>query len=558
MPTVTNRRAIGAAIGTIAVTAAVTNGQLPLSNAPDCMPADNHSSTPMLSADALICAFHSLATNLAPNDANGTYNVFYRMADSNANGILDDDCGSMGRVDLDSPDIRPGICVAGDAIYQQRMSGNGDWLFIGVRCPMSLPPNEHSRLFAFERSTSELTLISVSSEGESADGPVGQHASSHDGRWVVLASSATNLTSDLLTGQVFFNLWLIDRDADDDGVFDESEPGARDATLLTQGTDGSGANANVTDPWMSASGRFVVFETRATNLVGGFEECGTSCRHIMLLDRDADGNGLFDGEPSIRVITTGSNGDSNTPRIAANGRYVAFFSSATNLVAGDTNLATDIFVYDVATEEIVRVSVTSLGEQVAFGVDDRPHDKLAISADGRRIAFGYQSADLDGPTGGWAMFVHDRDADQDGQFDETGLGARTTTIVSRASDGTVPALVNARHPSFGATGEYLALAIATVEAPIAANAPKNQFNIVMYNVPEATCFSPCNWDTGDRAIDVSDLLKFLDVWFGELNGVFVGQGITGGDYDASGIVDVLDLLAFLSCWYAASAEQPCQ
>jgi Tol biopolymer transport system component len=103
---------------------------------------------------------------------------------------------------------------------------------------------------------------------------------------------------------------------------------------------------------MSADGRYVVFSSDATNLVGGdtngFED-------IFIRDRTLGTTTRV----SVRSDSTQGNGDSYAPFVSSDGRYVVFASEATNLVSGDTNGATDIFVRDMDTGSITRASVDS-------------------------------------------------------------------------------------------------------------------------------------------------------------------------------------------------------
>jgi hypothetical protein len=123
---------------------------------------------------------------------------------------------------------------------------------------------------------------------------------------------------------------------------------------------------------------------------------------------------------SISSDGTQANSPSDNVAISADGRYVAFSSFADNLVSGDTNFSADIFVRDLVTGTVERVSVASDGTQAnSFS------DKVSISADGRYVAF---SSDADNLVSGDTnftvdVFVHDR---------VTGVTER----VNVASDGT--------------------------------------------------------------------------------------------------------------------------
>ena len=107
------------------------------------------------------------------------------------------------------------------------------------------------------------------------------------------------------------------------------------------------------------------------------------------------------------------NADSANPSISADGRYVVFVSDASNLVVGDTNTTTDVFVHDRATGQTQRVNVTSSGDQssdlsyLSPGLEN--NDMVSISADGRYVAFVSDAANLGADTRvGGQIFVHDR------------------------------------------------------------------------------------------------------------------------------------------------------
>jgi Tol biopolymer transport system component len=126
---------------------------------------------------------------------------------------------------------------------------------------------------------------------------------------------------------------------------------------------------------ISANGQFVAFESDAANLVTGDTNHFTD---IFIRD-------LTTGKTTrVSVDSAGrqANGPSSNAAISADGRFVAFESDATNLVLGDTNGKRDVFVYDLVTRATSRVSVDS-AERQANG----PSFIAAISADGRFIAF---------------------------------------------------------------------------------------------------------------------------------------------------------------------------
>jgi Tol biopolymer transport system component len=152
---------------------------------------------------------------------------------------------------------------------------------------------------------------------------------------------------------------------------------------------------------------------------------------------------------SVDAAGTQALHESSAPAISADGRYVAFASLASNLVPGDTNGRWDIFVKERATGAIVRVSVSSSGKQ-----GNGPCSTPAISSDGRFVAFtSFASNLVSGDTNGQPdVFVHDRDPDGNGVFDE---GNGTTEQVSVDSNG-VEGQWQSWNPSISADGKLVA------------------------------------------------------------------------------------------------------
>ncbi|HMJ31064.1 MAG TPA: hypothetical protein VK512_20330, partial [Xanthobacteraceae bacterium] len=161
-------------------------------------------------------------------------------------------------------------------------------------------------------------------------------------------------------------------------------------------TSGSG-------PSISADGRYVAFRSDASNLVPG-DTNGTGDVFVRDLQTGA-----------ITRVSTNASGDqgnsaSGDPSISADGRYVAFYSSASNLVPGDTNFLADVFVRDLQTGAITRVSTNASGVQGNGGEHPSVSSwSPSISADGRYVAFdSYASNLVPGDTNGYAdVFVRD-------------------------------------------------------------------------------------------------------------------------------------------------------
>jgi hypothetical protein len=146
-----------------------------------------------------------------------------------------------------------------------------------------------------------------------------------------------------------------------------------------------------------------------------------------------------------------SGGGEAASAISKDGRYIAFYSNASNLVTSDTNTASDIFVRDRVYGTTVRVSVASNGTQGNSG-SRSPN----ISADGRYVVFSSGASNLvAGDTNGSEdVFVHDRDTDNDGIYDEPEF--ISTTRVNIATDGTQTNSGSfSSYPSISADGRYV-------------------------------------------------------------------------------------------------------
>jgi Tol biopolymer transport system component len=165
-------------------------------------------------------------------------------------------------------------------------------------------------------------------------------------------------------------------------------------------------------PAISADGRYVAFHSTSGHLTPG----------------DLNGKDdvfVWDASTGATTRITDGNGESRAPAISADGRYIAFYSSASNLVPDDTNDAADVFVWDATTGTTTRVS--------DYGASDP-----AISGDGRYIAYESASSTMDpgNTSGAENVFVWDA----------------TTGTTTRITDGDG----DSRYPTVSADGRYIA------------------------------------------------------------------------------------------------------
>jgi hypothetical protein len=244
---------------------------------------------------------------------------------------------------------------------------------------------------------SSTALVSSVAPGISANGWSSYASASANGRYVAFASTASNISA----SDGASNLDVFVRDV-----------AARRTTFVSSSYLGGNSGGDSTAPSISANGRMVAFESTSATLVPG-DANGTSDVFVKDLRTGAV------VRASVASDGAEAHGASGQASISANGRYVAFQSAAPDLVPGDDNAVSDVFVRDLVAGTTERVSVSSAGAQAS---DWSLYP--SISADGRAISFDSAAPDLvSGDTNGTAdVFVRDR-------------AAGTTVRVSVAPDG---------------------------------------------------------------------------------------------------------------------------
>ena len=254
-------------------------------------------------------------------------------------------------------------------------------------------------VFVHDRQTGATTRVSVDSSGVEANGSSEASAISGDGRYVAFSSYASNLVDGDTNGMV--DIFVHDR-----------QTGA--TTRVSVDSGGAQANDNSSSFHVAISwdGRYVAFQSDASNLVAG-DTNGTG--DVFVHDRQT---GLTT-RVSVASGGTEANASSSGPDLSDDGRYVAFSSSATNLVSGDTNSKADVFVHDLQTGATTRVSVDSTGVEANMG-----GGSAEISGDGRYVMFSSDSYNLvaEDEVFDGQVYLHDR---QTGQ----------TILASRYSNG---------------------------------------------------------------------------------------------------------------------------
>jgi len=225
-------------------------------------------------------------------------------------------------------------------------------------------------IFVYDRQTGEVRLVSVSSEGIQANAESSHPVLSGNGRFVAFVSEADNLVLDDQNGAA--DVFVHDLDTGQTVI----------ASLASGGEQGIYPSLN---PAISAEGNLVVFLSFSGNLV---PEDGDAYFDIFVRDLQNQTTELI----SVNPLEQKGNDDSGVVGglgISADGRYVVFDSWARNLVSGDTNYTSDVFLRDRLLGTTSRISRGWDGSQA-----NRMSGDPSISADGMVIAFSSHATNL--------------------------------------------------------------------------------------------------------------------------------------------------------------------
>ena len=316
--------------------------------------ANGNSGSPSVSSDGRWVAFHSWASNLVAGDSNSRLDVFVR----------DRQTGQTIRVSVDSSGVE-----GNDASSTPAISGDGRYVAF-ISHATNLAPGDINGvpdIFVHDRTSGQTELVSVSTLGVQSSDYCFAPAISVNGRFVAYFSPAHNLV--LGDTNSTHDVFLRDRLTST-------------TTRVSIGNSGEQANDDSTEFAMSSDGRFIAFRSRASNLVAGDTNGGFD---IFLRDQ------LQQTTRRVSVGTSGSqaNAESYAPAVSDDGRFVAFSSSATNLVLGDLNGSEDAFVRDNQTGVTVELSLTDVGMQA-----NSSSTVTDIDATGRFVTFFGSSSNL--------------------------------------------------------------------------------------------------------------------------------------------------------------------
>lgn len=307
-----------------------------------------------ITADGRFVAFRSLASDIVPSDRNGALDVFVRdLADGTTVRASEDMEGGDANGPSQDPDLTPdGRWVAFWSSASDLVPGDGNGAF---------------DVFVRDLESGTTTRVSVDQQGGDPNGESRLPSISEDGRYVLFQSSA----SDLVPGDLNDRADVFLRDLV-----------AGTTTMVSVDAGGGSAGGSSIDPNLSADGSWAAFYSNAPDIVPGDDN---GLYDVFVRDLDAG----VTVRASVDTVGDDPNGHSFAPDITPDGRFVAFDSFATDLVTGDGNGRIDAFVFDLVQGTTARVSVDLAGGD-ANGHTDDP----AISADGRFVAVGSFASDL--------------------------------------------------------------------------------------------------------------------------------------------------------------------
>ena len=365
-------------------------------------------SVPAVSANGKIVAFDSQATTLVSGDSNHVVDVFVR--DRNT-GTTDRVSVSSAGVPGNGTSTRPTIDAAGNLIVFDSSASN----LLGA----GGDTNSVLDVFVHDRTTHTTSRVSVSSTGQQGNGASFSPMISANGRYVTFISIASNLVPN-------------DTNGTEDAFVRDLLLGT--TQVVSVSSAGVLGNNDTTLTSISGDGNVVAFMSFSSNLVPNDTN---DTLDLFSHDRTTGVTEFV----SVNNAGEQANGSSEWPNVSGDGRYVAFWSDATNLVAADTNDRRDVFVRDRLLGTTERVGIGNNGEQgdadaEPAGIRGFNASGPDITSDGRFVTFFSTARNLvpgdtntcgpvwQSPPGACPdVFVRDRVAGTTRRVDVSGAGA---------------------------------------------------------------------------------------------------------------------------------------
>jgi Tol biopolymer transport system component len=323
---------------------------------------NNDSVDARISGNGRYVVYSSAANNLVQDDTNARNDIFLFDSKKSTHALVSvNRFGQPGN----GGSFLPSISANGRFIIYESLANN---LFPKDR-------NQSRDIFLYDTSTGLTRLVSVTQSNIQGNGSSYKPSVSNNGRYAAFSSDASNFAANDTNN------------ASDVFLYDVK---TRIITLVSVNAEGMPGNGRSFDAQISGNGRFVVYLSNAGNLVEG----DTNDQYdIFLYDRKKNTTRRI----SINSLGEQANGSSLSPRISTKGRFIAYVSDADNLVDNDNNQLPDIFRFDNKTGITSRISLNAKGGE-ATGAGSFSPD---INANGRYVVFESYADDLvEGDTNG--------------------------------------------------------------------------------------------------------------------------------------------------------------
>jgi uncharacterized repeat protein (TIGR01451 family) len=335
---------------------------------------DNDSRRPRISGDGRYVVFEGASVQMVAgqNDGNGAYDIFLFDRTDRSVKLISHAAGAptqTGNGSSNSAEIsRDGSYIVFSSTASNLIAGGTD-------------ANGASDVFGYDIGSDTLRLVSHSSAGETiaGNGDARSAGLSSDGAWIAFQSSATDhiLGQDLNGGN---DVYLFNRGT-----------GANRLVSRQSGNPSRAGSQASRLPAISGDGRFVAYQSQATDLLPGFFSDGNGGDDVYLFDRDA----FF--APNVLVSrqagedSVSGDGSSTEISLSDDGARVAFLSASTNLVAGqlDSPLSDDLFLFHTDSATVTLISQSAFSTGVAVGAE-----RAMISGDGSSILFDSRSFEI--------------------------------------------------------------------------------------------------------------------------------------------------------------------
>lgn len=340
--------------------------------------ADDSSFSPEISASGRYVAFSTSADNLGGPIDLDVENVYVYDRKREKTRLVSRRSGRSG-------------IGANDSSFSAAISADGRFVgFTTLATNLGGPADtDHNNIYVYDLERRKIQLVSRRSGrgGAGANDSANTASLSADGRFVAMSSSATNLGGPTQTNPLEGDANIY--------VYDRERRRMKLVSRRSKGAGGAGGNDSSGDPFISANGQFVGFETTATNLGGPLQTVAPSS-NIYVYDREKSKIALVSRQ-SRSAGGQGGDGESDDAVLSKSGRFVSFETDARNLGGPLTNTPGDdtAYLYDRDRKRVELISRQSpaLGGDGGNDDDEDPY----VSMNGLAVAFEAESDNLGGP-----------------------------------------------------------------------------------------------------------------------------------------------------------------